>query len=566
MADRQEWQFVVTDALEKVFPDEAPAERGGGGASSVFLGETASFQLAFLPPVARKLQNLDILRIEVDPASAHLVTMSTVDLVPAMLVAFEGHDDGYLRDKPGLYPDLLTPCPDGIVHPSIGLWRSVWFDVRADDLADSGMHRIGITVRSARDDRILFTTGIDVTVIPRTLPELDIVNTHWLHADCLAQYYDVEVFSEEHWRIIEQFVMSAAEMNATSLLTPTWTPPLDTKVGGRRLPVQLIDIAEEHGAYRFEFGKLRRWLDICARHGIRTVEIAHLFTQWGAEATPAIYVDTPMGVEQRFGWHVPAVAPEYRDLLEQLIPALRAFLEESWDGAVVYHVSDEPRGFMIDSYAAARAVVDDLLEGCLIIDALSDLEFAASGVVDVPVVATNAVRPFLEAGVDPLWVYYCVSQHTDVANRYIGLPSSRSRVLGHQLFAFRVKGFLHWGFNFYNAQYSTHPIDPFRDTCANGAFPAGDPFIVYPGPDGAPLLSIRYRVFAQAMADHRAMQLLRDLRGFDAVIAVIDPGGTLAFDSFSYDPLHYLRARERINSEIVAALDEAKVDGEMSNR
>jgi hypothetical protein len=118
------------------------------------------------------------------------------------------------------------------------------------------------------------------------------------------------------------------------------------------------------------------------------------------------------------------------------------------------------------------------------VDALSDFDFYSSGIVPLPVVATDAVKPFLDAEVENLWVYYCVSQNRNVANRFITLPSARNRVLGHQLFAFGVQGFLHWGFNFYNSYLSIRPIDPFRDTCAGGAFPGGDPFIVYPGADG----------------------------------------------------------------------------------
>ena len=30
--------------------------------------------------------------------------------------------------------------------------------------------------------------------------------TEWFHADCLASYYRVPVFSKEHWRIIEEFI------------------------------------------------------------------------------------------------------------------------------------------------------------------------------------------------------------------------------------------------------------------------------------------------------------------------------------------------------------------------
>src|SRR5262249_17315617 len=156
-----------------------------------------------------------------------------------------------------------------------------------------------------------------------------------------------------------------------------------------------------------------------------------------------------------------------------------------------------------------------------------------------PVVATDAVGPFLARGARSLWVYYCVNQNRTVSNRFFAMPSSRNRVIGHQLFAHDCAGFLHWGFNFYNSELSRRPINPFQDTTASGAFPGGDAFIVYPGEDGRPLESIRYKVFTQAMFDLRAFHRLSEVSGRAAVMKLIDTdghGGPLRFDAFSADP------------------------------
>ena len=45
------WSFVLCDSLEKVYPDAAPRPWSHGVPLSVALGETASFQLAYRPPV-----------------------------------------------------------------------------------------------------------------------------------------------------------------------------------------------------------------------------------------------------------------------------------------------------------------------------------------------------------------------------------------------------------------------------------------------------------------------------------------------------------------------------------
>jgi hypothetical protein len=315
--------------------------------------------------------------------------------------------------------------------------------------------------------------------------------------------------------------------------------------------VEVEDLGD--GSFRFGFERLVRWLELCRRNGIRGVEVAHLFTQWGAEFTPAVYAGRGDETVRLFGWDVRATDLRYRAFLEQLLPPLLAVLDEHADpGRVVFHISDEPHGErQLSNYLAAKNVVADLLDGRRIVDALSDFAFYESGAVPVPVVATDAIAPFLENRPDELWAYYCVSQDRDVANRFFALPSARNRVIGHQLFRFGIQGFLHWGFNFYYSWHSLRLVDPFRDTSSGGAFPGGDPFVVYPGEDGHPLPSIRYRVFAQAMADHRAMQALRDREGADVVTELIDPEGALRFNRFEADPVHYLSVREAINARLM---------------
>ena len=112
----------------------------------------------------------------------------------------------------------------------------------------------------------------------------------------------------------------------------------------------------------------------------------------------------------------------------------------------------------------------------------ADLDYYEKGLVQIPIPASNHLEPFVEKGIKGLWTYYCVSQWDRVANRFFCMPSARNRILGTQLFKYNLAGFLHWGFNFWYTQDSTRSLDPFKETDAGGAFPAGDAFMVYPGP------------------------------------------------------------------------------------
>jgi len=555
---RENWESVLCDSLEKIQPVGEPRPIDPAAARFAFRGEVVSVQVAVIPPSGIDPVGLPPVVVAVHTGDDAIVsTISTVELVPVEVPAFEGHDDGYLFDKPGLYPDLLRPGAS--IRPVAGQWRAAWITLQPAPDASAGPVDVRIDL-SLADDAPFATHRLRLEVIATELPPLDIVNTHWFHVDGLASFYGTGVFDEEHWAAIGAFLEAAAGMSVNSVLTPVWTPPLDVAPGATRLPAQLIDVeVEEPGRYRFDFAALRRWIELCRRSGMRYLEMPHLFTQWGATAAPAIYARVDGETRQIFGWSTAADAPEYRTFLEQLLPTLLEYLEEAWGlERVLFHISDEPGARTLESYRRARAVVADLLDGVTVIDALSDIEFYLRGLVALPVVATDAAEPFLDAGVDPLWLYYCVGQATDVSNRFIALPSARNRVLGAQLYLAGVRGFLHWGFNFYNAALSTHPIDPFADTCAGGGFLGGDAFIVYPGDRGRPWPSIRYRVFAEAMDDHRAFSLLERLKGRDEARALIDPDGQLSLRAYPSDPGFYHRMRERVARSVRDTLRDAR--------
>ncbi|TXR51308.1 DUF4091 domain-containing protein [Quadrisphaera setariae] len=136
-------------------------------------------------------------------------------------------------------------------------------------------------------------------------------------------------------------------------------------------------------------------------------------------------------------------------------------------------------------------------------------------------------------------------------------------------FAVGARGFLHWGFDYWYSQLSEDLVDPYQDTTAGGAFPAGDAFIVYPGPSGVPWESIRHRQVRQSVQDHRALQLLRDLAGQRTGVDVGDaeraaaPVGEEradhgdgqrrgAFDAHRVDPEQHLLWRWRLDEAIDA--------------
>jgi hypothetical protein len=335
------------------------------------------------------------------------------------------------------------------------------------------------------------------------------------------------------------------------VLTPLFTPPLDTEVGGERLTVQLIDVTvNADGSYTFGFDRLDRWVALCHECGMRYFEMSHLFTQWGAAHAPKIVARVD-GVDKRiFGWETDAAGEEYATFLRSFLPQLIEHLKElGIDKQCKFHLSDEPHSGCLDQYRHAKDVVMEALQGYDIMDALSSFDFYRDGIVSLPIPANDHIAPFLEAGVEGLWTYYCCVQGKNVSNRFISMPSCRNRVLGMQCFKYHIAGFLHWGFNFYNNMYSVDAIQPYIDTTGELQVPAGDSFMVYPASDGTALPSIRLMVFREALEDLAAMKLCAERYGHAEVTKAIEKVfGEVRFDRCPTTSEQMLSARAVVDA------------------
>lgn len=548
-SDHGLFEIQCLSSLAKVFPDEELREpRCEGG--TALLGEVYSFQVAY-----RWMKQSRPFPIGIKVTSAELgelITVRAVGLAPSELPGYADADEHVLRMSPGLYPDPLYPLePGNNVKLYPNQWRSLWIEVSLDKKVKPGAHSIDIQFVT-EEGEVAGGDSFSLNVIPIVLPEQKLIHTEWFYADCLATEYKTEVFSELHWKLIESYVATASRHGVNMLLTPLFTPPLDTKIGGERPTVQLVDVSRLDGIYSFGFDRLKRWIAMCDRNGIRYIEFSHLFTQWGAKHAPKIIV-LEDGIEvPLFGWHTDATGQEYGQFLDAFLPALIAFIQShGLEERCFFHVSDEPNEEQLESYRSASEKVRKHTKRFPVIDALSDYEFYEKGMVSHPIPANDHVDVFLNAGVSELWTYYCCVQYKEVANRFFHMPSARNRILGTQLYKYDMKGFLHWGFNFWNSQYSLRAINPYEITDAGGAFPSGDAFLVYPGENG-PIESIRLKVMFEALQDLRALKLLEELVGKAETLRLLEEGldEALTFRTYPRQAEWLLSKREQINKAI----------------
>ena len=540
-------EIKLLSSLEKIFFDkftDLPEHCSG----SMLSNEIYSFQLAtwgegeILPNHA--------CTIEIESELKPYIQLKSVDYVPSTLVTIEARDDDdFITKKPGtMFPDPLHTVKDGNVFIFNEQARSFWVVIEPNGKI-TGTYPIRLIVKDYKE-RILAESTFTIEIIDAKLPELDIYNTGWFHGDCLAKLHRVEILSEEYYEIVEKYLKTYVKFGHNTILTPIFTPPLDTSVGGERPTNQLVGICVENGKYSYDFSQLKRWIELCKKCGIQAFEISHFFTQWGAYHAPKIMATVDGEFKKIFGWETDSLSDEYQGFLDDFVPQLKQFLiSEGILEKCFFHVSDEPREIHEEQYRAVKKVLLKHLDTKQIIDALSAYSFYEKGIVSTPVVSTDHIHNFLDNGVTNLWAYYCTSQGIKVANRFMAMPSYRNRILGQQLYKSGVKGFLQWGYNFWFTQFSLKVINPYVDTSCGGAYQSGDAFVVYPlDEDGEVVCSLRLYVFNEGLQDMRALKLLERLSDKETVHAFLNE--IQGYDSYPRNNRYILEFREKINQEI----------------
>ena len=533
-------KIKVISSLEKIYHgDNVPTNTLSD--FSMLKNEKKSFQIAIESETDFDAEL--VLNSPFDKTSVYIV-----EHIKSDFPMFKGADEYYRYSKDGYYPDLLLPTEKNIkITKGINVF---WVEICSNSSSTS---ENTIEILLSENGTIIAETSVKVEVINCELEFNDFVYTNWFHTDCLMSHYGFEAFSDEYWRVTENYLRTASEYGMNCVLTPIFTPPLDTEISKERPTVQLVDIFINNGIYSFNFDKLTQWIEMSERCGIKYFEMAHFFTQWGARHAPKIMANVDGEYKKIFGWETKATSKEYKKFLTDFSIEFKKYLEEkNLKDRVLIHVSDEPNFSMLLSYSKASKLIHKLYKGYKIVDALSDVWFYKLGIVSNPIPSNDHIHKFLGKSKN-LWTYYCSAQNKKyVSNRFFCNDSIRTRVIGYQMFKFDIKGFLHWGYNFYYTQLSKAVVDPYKVSDAGGKFPSGDSYTVYPAKDGTAYHSIRLKLFFDALQDMAALNTLEKLTNKEECLKIIEENGkhSITFSDYPHNNEWLLNTREKVNAKI----------------
>ncbi|MBS7613478.1 DUF4091 domain-containing protein [Candidatus Bathyarchaeota archaeon] len=383
------------------------------------------------------------------------------------------------RVAPFYAPDPLLDVET--VNVKSGETQPCYFLVYVPKDAEPGNYTGRIVISSDEGEAFL---EVLLHVYPITLPDRrSLYVTNWFSLDNIASFYGVELWSEGFWEVFEKWIALMAEHRQNVF----W------------IPIDTVKVLAENDGYKFDFSIFDRYVELLLKYKADRIEITHIahFKTWGVRELLFREFDTihPNGVVKR---------ESGEKVLPLLLPALEKHLEENgWLNMAMIHIADEPTEDGLENWIKASEFVHKYAPRIKRIDAIETVGF--NGFLEVWVPTLHHFNDWMDEYIEAMdehevWFYTCCNPTGRYPNRFLDFSLLKTRVLHWLNYAYALKGYLHWGFNWWGR-------DPFGELNPN--LPPGDTHIAYPGRNG-PLSSLRLEVMRDGLEDYEYLKLLEE--------------------------------------------------------
>lgn len=380
-----------------------------------------------------------------------------------------------------------------------------------------GKYDVRITIREGKRRVVKrLTVRVHSAVVP-PIGKNTMCYTCWFSEKNMLWGTKDTLWGPEYWKVLDRWaaMMAKGRQNTFRL-----TLALDTNRAGEIVMnaermKKTISIFERHGFYYVEGGPF-----LSAKGN-------HLVTRGGYA------VQSPKGTAQ---------IVETLDLLHKFIAG------EHLEGRWFQHIQDEPGQNLDSDYVFVARLIHEKLPGVRVLEAGDNRDLA--GAIDIWCPTDDEYqnhRDFYterQKNGDECWVYTCLTPTGPWINRLLDMERLRPVYIGWGAALYGTTGFLHWGLNQYYA-------DPFKQSVVdhpdaphtNNQLPAGDPFILYPGP-GEPWPSVRFEAMRIGLEDR---ELLRQLEKKNpALCGEVIASVFRAYDNYDKDVSAYRKAKLRM--------------------
>lgn len=452
-----------------------------------------------------------------------------VEAPPDVMLRIEGmhlDDDGCRRADALLHQEVTEQAAN---EPC-----AVYCEVFADEPGERTVTLRLFASRLFGDETPAGELTARVKVFPVTLPKpgegrfyLDL----WQHPSNLARKYEVPLWSDAHFSLLEPFLRSLVDLGQRAVTLVVSEAPwsgqscFNESTPGNLFEYSMIPLRKtREGKLSPDFRPMQRYIDLCAKVGIRDeLSVYGLMNIWCVEGTSynRVAPDDPDALRVRY---LDESDGRYKYLrteaeLEEYIASIGAYFRESGQMERVRVAADEPAD--IERYRRSMERLKRIEPAFRFKAAINHPEFIGEygeEIFDfVPYIGGllshfDQLREYRLAMPEKRFLWY-VCCGPAAPNTFLRSDLCETLFLGVFTSWCRLEGFLRWSYMTWN--------DFPRADIRYGHFPAGDLCLVYPSPSGEPVLTLRWKALRRAIRLYELLERLRAERGEDAADALL---------------------------------------------
>lgn len=436
------------------------------------------------------------------------------------------HPELYMEDDDGVFKaDILSNEETVEVKP--GFTQPVWVEIGVNSEIKAGVYEGRINMYAHRmfeNEKKLDTLAFTLEVKDVTMPDPANYKYYfdlWQHPSNISRKHEVRLWSDEHFEVLEKYIKSLAGLGqkvATVIASEIpWSGQFCCKAVN--YPSDMFEYSmvkvekNERGDFVYDYSIMKRYLELCFKYGIDSeIEVFGLFNIWvnEAEGYGSVAPDYPDAIRIRYFDRKDGCF-KYVNSADGIRAYIKAFEEYFKKEGLLNKVricADEPSN--LEVFLNRMSLLKETAPGFRykadinhfeFLDKASEIEdcvFALDCIMKQP----GGLEKARKEVKGRITYYVCCGPR--IPNTFLCSSLVESQLLGILAGIMELDGFLRWN-------YTAWPEKPReRIRYKYPVWPAGDTNFVYPGNNGEPLLTLRYKNLKRGIEFFELMHLVRE--------------------------------------------------------
>ncbi|GAA3611506.1 DUF6067 family protein [Flavivirga amylovorans] len=392
--------------------------------------------------------------------------------------------------------------------------QPVWLTCHIPKNATPDTYKGTITVNSKAYGKKTFK--IELVVSSPQLPDPDAYQFNldlWLNPSAIAEYYNLEHWSDLHWNRIQEYLNDYASHGgkniATTITHEPWHKPW--LGGATRSQVQfgyqsmVKWIKTKNGDWEFDYTIFDKYVTMATHTGITGAINAFSLTPFHTQQK-IVYWDEVSQTQKSMELDITDKA--YEDIWTQFLKHFKTHLQnQGWYERTFLGFDEKPEDILHNIMEIINAAAPEFLNRIVIaghpeatvlaqnlsISYMFFPEQALEHKAKVPVRATIAKRK--KSGKQTTFYLCAEPAHP---NTLTYSPAVEARLIPWLALKYNTDGYMRWAYNNWTA-------DPFKNPVFLHS--QGDDYYVYPGKDG-PISSIRWELLKEGIEDYELYKIM----------------------------------------------------------